>query len=105
EAGDAAKRPRRCRSNSLPPRRAAAATEGSFMKRIVTSLLFLALMAAGPHAKPAAAPPPAPPATQPAGPRPMPNDYLILLAKSIFASHNQTASKQKADAPPESGLA
>jgi len=75
------------------------------MKRTVTSLLFLALMAAGPHA-PAAAPQPAPPATQPAGPRPMPNDYLVLLAKSIFASHKQTASKQSKDAPPpEAGLA
>ena len=80
------------------------------MKRIVTSLLFLALVAAGPHAKPAAAPQPAaqpaPPATQPAGPRPMPNDYLVLLGKSIFASHKQPLAKQNKDAaPPEAGLA
>lgn len=78
------------------------------MKRMITSLLFCGLAAAGPISHgdkaPAAA---APPTTQPVQPRPYPDSFGVLLNRSIFASQKYIARVQQDKKPAgvDSGLA
>lgn len=74
------------------------------MKRMMTSVLFCGLMAAGPIAHQGKTPAAAPPATQPVQPRPYPDSFGVLLNRSIFASQKYIAKAQQDKKPAGSDM-